>query len=576
MKFRNYFFLENQQLEYIYKAMDIAIYSIIILALTVNVTFDGEVDAYYLTVWVMVNISIAICIIILGFVKSSMALNKENRFRFYTLFYLLVVFSGIAWGSSVFFIFPQKIELQILLLLLTGGILSGAAVSMVARLEIFYSYLFLMITPFIYTFFTQETPISTAIFVSLILYILILLVISKKSFDTINANIKLSYQNDELVRSLELKVEEVKNINEAKSTFLSMVSHEIRTPLNAVIGFIRILKKDETDEIKSNYLDIVDKSSHTLLHVLNDVLDITKIESGKFTLENVTFDPEDELTKLYELYAYASEGEGIHLVNSIASNLPNTISTDKLRLKQIISNLLSNAIKFTPKDKQVELIVLFKKEQSHLYVEVRDAGIGISQSRFSRVVEEFTQADETISRKFGGTGLGLSIVSKLLHLLGSKLEIESKLDEGSRFSFEIPVKVIKSSTKVKRAEETVDFKNRKVLVAEDNKTNQMLIDIVLQDMNLDVTLVNDGVEVEKVFKEKEFEIVLMDINMPNKNGTEAMQTLKKLKPLVPIVALTANAVAGDKEKYLGEGFDEYLSKPIEPKALVKVLKKYLK
>ena len=575
MNLKAYFSIKTEQIEYIYKAMEIAIYSIIVLTFIIQVTFEGIVDSASLTVWVSVNFSIAFFIILLGVIKRSYGMTLVNRVFYYRIFFLLVVLSGMAWGSSVFFIFPKQTEFQILLLLLTGGILSGAAVSMVARLEIFYSYLFLMITPFIYIFSILDSQISTAVFVSLLFYVAILVVISKKSFDTINDNIDLSDDNRALVVDLEERIDEVNRINEAKSKFLSIVSHEIRTPLNAIIGFITILKDSEKDSTKLNYLEIVDKSSYLLLNVLNDVLDITKIESGKFTLEKLAFNPTKEFRQLYELFEHESKSKGVHLLNCISQELPETISTDKLRLKQIISNLLSNAVKFTHEGKNIEFIVSFDKSRSLLYIEVKDEGIGISESGLDKVLEEFTQADDSTARKYGGTGLGLSISSKLLILLGSKLNIESQLHKGSRFSFEIEVDVIEDTKIDDIADTLITFNGEKILVAEDNKTNQMLIDLLLHEMNLDVTMANDGVEAEELFKQEGFTLVLMDINMPNKNGIEAMHTIKKIKPEIPVVAVTANSVAGDREKYLEEGFDDYLSKPIDNSALNRVIQKYL-
>ena len=207
---------------------------------------------------------------------------------------------------------------------------------------------------------------------------------------------------------------------------------------------------------------------------------------------------------------------------------------------------------------------------------MKDEGIGIKKENIEKITQEFIQADDSTARKYGGTGLGLSIVSRLLSLQNSKLEIKSKYCYWSSFYFHLPVC---TSTRQNDIEENniFDFSNKKVLVAEDNKTNQLLVKIILEKMNIEVIIANDGQEAEDIMREdvKDFDLILMDINMPNKNGSEAMLEIKKVNEDIPIVALTANAVSGDKEKFINEGFDDYLAKPIDNKKLLLVLKRFL-
>ena len=378
-------------------------------------------------------------------------------------------------------------------------------------------------------------------------------------------------------KELEIANKKIKAANKSKSNFLSVMSHEIRTPLNAILGFVQILKKNEEDKTKKKYLEIIDNSSHMLTNVINDILDISKIESGKFTLESVNFNPTEEFNLLYTLFEQNSIDKDVNIINSIASDLPLFLSSDILRIKQIISNLLSNAIKFTPSSKNIELKIEFDENKSVLFVEVRDEGIGISENNIDNVTKAFTQADNTTARKYGGTGLGLSIVTNLLKLFDSELKIESELSKGSRFSFELKVDLVDKNNFPKEEDKEIEinFHHKKILVAEDNKTNQMLIKILLDDMNIDVTIANDGIETEDIFKKDKFDMILMDINMPNKNGIDAMLDIKQADKSIPIIALTANATSGDRQKYIDLGFDDYLSKPIEMKSLITVLNKYL-
>lgn len=380
---------------------------------------------------------------------------------------------------------------------------------------------------------------------------------------------------------LEMANKQAKEASKAKSDFLSVMSHEIRTPLNAILGFIRILKDKEDDKQKYKFLDTIDKSSKTLTNIINDILDISKIESGNFTLEMVHFNPTDEFNSVMHLFEQAAEDKEIQLINSISNDLPQFVSSDILRIKQIISNLLSNAIKFTPAHKKIEFKVDYNKDISALCVSIKDEGIGIAKEKLESIIQPFSQADSSIARQYGGTGLGLSIVEKLLELLGTKLHIKSKVNKGSTFSFEIVVRELHDidEEEGEETQEDLDFNGMKILVADDNKTNQLLIETILEEMNIDVTIANDGVEAEELFKTNNFYMVLMDINMPRKDGIEAMKSIKKFEKSkranTPIIALTANSLSGDKEKYISYGFDNYLAKPIDMKELTQILRSYL-
>jgi len=359
------------------------------------------------------------------------------------------------------------------------------------------------------------------------------------------------------------------------------MSHEIRTPLNAIMGFVQILKKGEDNRRKFKYLDIIDKSSALLTNVINDILDISKIESGKFNLVSEVFNPKEEFNSLYLLFEQNALEKGIYLINSISPEMPNALHGDILRIKQITSNLLSNAIKFTPRGKKVEFFVRYDKTTTLLSVKVIDEGIGISQENIKNISQAFVQADSAIAREYGGTGLGLSIATKLLHLFNSKLKIESVLNHGSIFSFEINLPFNEEKHEEEKKDDRIEasFEGKKILVAEDNRTNQMLIALILDELGIDISMANDGVEAEKIFEIDKFDLVLIDINMPKKNGQEAMKGIKKYEKLqglisTPIVALTANAVNGDRENYLDAGFDEYLAKPIDSSELLRVLTKF--
>jgi len=571
--------IECNKVNYLFENLLSGLGAIFLLSLIIFFSFYNLVDDTNLWIWITLNTITLLMRWQLHRTYISDKFRCENIDKHYKMFFLLSSINALIWGMSAFFILPEDIQYQTVILMLIAGLLSGAAITLSSKAEMFYAYLSFIILPYIYVFLNMDNNSSRISAIAMIIYFFLLLILSRKSATSVHNNILYAYQNQELVEKLKTKVEEVEVANKAKSDFLSVMSHEIRTPLNAIVGFVQVMLKDETDKKKLKYLQTIDNSSKVLTNVINDILDITKIESGKFSLEMVSFSTYDELNTIYNLFEQNAKEKDIKLINSISTKLPVSLKTDILRLKQIISNLLSNAIKFTPKDGEVELKIEFIEDKSSLYVEVRDSGIGISKDNIENITKAFTQADSSTARKYGGTGLGLSIVTSLLKLFGSELKIESELAKGSIFSFVLAVEAISKEEKnITIDEDEISFSGVSVLVAEDNKTNQMLIDIVLDDMEIEVTIANDGVEALKAAQEHRYDMILMDINMPNKNGIEAMQEIKEyeksqdLDSLTPIIALTANAVSGDKEKYIKMGFDGYLAKPLEVDELVSVLK----
>lgn len=337
------------------------------------------------------------------------------------------------------------------------------------------------------------------------------------------------------------------------------MSHEIRTPLNAIVGYISILKRSENDATKRAHLDIIDRSSDLLLGIINDVLDYSKLTNNKLSLDLVECPIVDEIHQQLSLFTPLCQNKHINLKSTIDPHIPALIEADTLRINQVLANLLSNAVKFTPENSQITLEALFKNNR--IYFNVIDQGIGIAPQAQSKIFDSFQQADESTTRQYGGSGLGLAIAYKIVEMFGSKLTVKSRLNEGSTFSFDIQAKAIEKETSSAKDKQTT-FNQEKILVAEDIKTNQMLINLLLDELNLKATLVNDGQEAVKAYN-SDFSLVLMDINMPNMDGLDAMKIIKKQYPQALIIALTANAMIEDKKHYLESGFDDYISKPID-------------
>ncbi len=371
--------------------------------------------------------------------------------------------------------------------------------------------------------------------------------------------------------------ESAENSNKAKSRFLANMSHEIRTPLNGIMGFIELLEKEETDPKKSNYLNIIHSSSKALLVVINDILDLSKIDDGSMRIERIDFDLEQHLHDLISFFTSIADEKQITLHFEYPQGLSKHVHTDPLRLRQILSNLISNAIKFSTEDSNVTLSIHRKGNRLHL--SVSDEGIGISTEAQERIFSPFEQAELSTTRSYGGTGLGLSISKKLIKLLDGQIHVESEPGKGTTFSFFINAPEVILTQEKQSEHEKYTFQGH-ILVAEDNKTNQLLISILLEEMGLSFTLVEDGKQaIDAYMLYPEYDLILMDINMPVLDGVEATKQIRASSYKnndLPIIALTANAMKEDIKHYKEAGMNAHVAKPIDINCLGKTLSDYLK
>ncbi len=522
---------------------------------------------------------------------------------------------------------------------------------------------------------------------------------------------------DKAIDNIAKEKDSAKEASAAKSIFLANMSHEIRTPLNGIVGFTELLKGTDLDDEKREFVDVIEKSSENLLAIINNILDLSKVESNKVEIDDILFSPIEEFENAIEVYGPKAAEKGIHLSAYIDPNLNRYIKGDATKIKEVLINLLSNAVKFTPENgyitTEIKKIEGTPEGKTKIYFSVQDTGIGIEEDKMKDIFSAFSQADSTITRKFGGTGLGLTISSKYIEMMGGTLALESEIGKGSKFYFTLEfdesssssedymgsfseyncavlsssdtpkphsqfiynyfhyfgadvkfyndfkslknliyrsgcnivvadyedinkeeikeynkiklpiiiilkasqqskfdslkskyitpiyepinmskiIKVLKSAKTFLPSKETPKIKPKisstygkkfkaDVLVAEDNDINQKLIKRTLEDLGLNVTIANNGLDALEKRKENDYDLIFMDIAMPVMDGVISTHEILKYEnekgiPHVPIVAITANALKGDKERFMKEGLDEYITKPIKKDSILNVLNLFI-
>jgi CheY-like chemotaxis protein len=369
----------------------------------------------------------------------------------------------------------------------------------------------------------------------------------------------------------------------AKSDLLATVSHEVRTPMGAIISMAELLRATDLDETQRHYAETLQHSGRGLLAILNDILDFSKLEAGKYELQPGPFDFRQLLAGVGEALRVRAEERELTSSLEIAADCPAVVIGDQLRIRQLLSNLYDNAIKFTEAG-SVTIRVSRVHEAPGLLLrfDVIDTGIGLTAKQQERLFEPYTQADRSISLKYGGTGLGLSIARRLAEAMGGRLECRSSEGAGSTFSLWVPLKEADedalAQTKGARGESSANALKGRVLIVEDNTTNQMLIAAYLDKFGLSHAMAANGREALEMLGQGAYDLVLMDVMMPEMDGLEATRQIRAHEgghARIPIVALTANAMAGDRETYLEAGMDGYVSKPINANDLFFAMAEHL-
>jgi len=372
----------------------------------------------------------------------------------------------------------------------------------------------------------------------------------------------------------------------AKSEFLATMSHEIRTPMNGIIGLTELIKDTKLSKLQKQYISKISSSADSLLAIINDILDFSKIEAGKIELDMQEIHLKEFMDDVFELFSTRAADSPIKFSLSIDNSLDDYIISDPVRLRQIISNLMSNAIKFTDAG-TVSLSVsdYSHKDQTALMIEVSDTGIGLTKEQQNNIFRRFKQADSSTTRKYGGTGLGLAISKQLARLLKGDIKLRSEVNSGTTFSVTFPCEFVQHSTSdvIENEEKSAKFPpDTNILLVEDNRVNQIVAKGMFKKLGFkNISITNHGLEALELIKQNTknnnpaFQLIFMDCQMPELDGYETTKKLRKKKITIPIIAMTANAMKGDREKCIASGMDDYLSKPIDMEKLVSTIQKWI-
>ena len=548
--------------------------------------------------------------------RRNQSSRAPDTLRSVDIYVVALVFTGIWWGMGVVLFFkPEAIVEQVAVIFVAAGLSAGSLPVLAPLRRLYYAYMLPVVLPLFVMLILQHGQLQAIMASVVVLYTLMLIKSATQTNSFLTTSLEMSYSHAELAENLKRARDESEALNielrrenerrraterelvqardaaeaasRAKDEFLANMSHEIRTPMNGILGTLQLLQETEMKPSQQEFVRIAHTSAEGLLGILNDILDFSKIEARKLVLESIPVALRTMVEELTHLLARPAAEKGIVLSAEIDPALPALLLGDPTRIRQVISNLLTNAIKFTEGGRVTVRVVCAANYGSRaaLRIEVTDTGIGIAKEKQAALFQSFTQADGSTTRKYGGTGLGLAIVRQLVLLMGGELGVESSPGHGATFwcALELPVAEGMPQAAAQTGQEAppeVGLSGR-VLLVEDNKVNQMVAMKMLTGLGFEVAVAENGELALQALGQQRFAVVLMDCQMPVLDGYAATMAWREIekregRARTPIIAMTAHAMEGDRDKCLAAGMDDYLAKPVQKEALAAKLRQWLK